>query len=481
MAHGEITTNRPVGRIRDVEGQIIAVVCDGQYRPPLRELLYLEENPSVRFEVYSYENDRVFRALLLSSVTSVFRGNRVLSSGQEITVPVGEEVLGRAMDLFGNPEDGRGPVQSRSWRSIHNNTTHTSPFDQMVTRELVETGIKAIDFFAPMLRGGKILLVGGAGVGKTVLMSEILQGLISGHSGVSIFAGIGERTREGHELWKWLDDRKLLEKVVMVLGNIHKNAAVRFRTAAAAARLAEYFRDESEKDVLFFMDNVFRFLQAGSELSTLASEIPSEFGYQPTLQSDIAQFEARLKSTGAHSVTSVQTMYVPADELSDPSIVAATPYVDSVVILNRSIAQEGRLPAVDVMRTRSGLISPTIIGEEHYSTVTETSDILHQYERLKRIVSIVGEDELSAENKIIYDRGQKILNYLTQPFFTAEVQTGRKGVFVKKEETVKDVRSILNGELDAVPNADLLYIGTLNDIRKKQIPSEYVQKETKEE
>jgi F-type H+/Na+-transporting ATPase subunit beta len=460
MAHQEITTHRPVGRVRDVQGQVVTAVCEGQYRPPLRELLFLERDASVRLEVYAYENDRVFRCLLLSSVRALQRGDRVLSSGQEITVPVGEEVLGRAMDLFGNPEDGRGPVASRSWRSIHNNEAQ-NPFDQLVTQELVETGIKAIDFFAPMLRGGKILLVGGAGVGKTVLMSEILQGLISHHKGISVFAGIGERTREGHELWKWLDDRKLLQKVVMVLGNIHKNAAVRFRTAWAAARLAEYFRDEAEQDVLFFMDNVFRFLQAGSELSTLAGEIPSEFGYQPTLQSEIARFEARLKSTEGHSVTAVQTMYVPADELTDPSIVAAIPYVDSVVILNRAIAQEGRLPAVDFSRTRSSLIDPDIIGVEHYAAVTESSDLLDRYEKLRRIVSIVGEDELSQENKVVYDRGQKILNYFTQPFFTAEVQTGRKGTFVSRDQAVHDVRSILDGNLDHVDNAALRYIGTI--------------------
>jgi len=461
MAHEEITTtHRPVGRVRDVQGQIVTAVCEGQYRPPLRELLFLERDPTVRLEVYAYQNERVLRCLLLSNVRTLARGDRVLSSGQEITVPVGREVLGRAMDLFGNPEDGRGAVASHSWRSIHNSEAQ-NPFDQMVTRELVETGIKAIDFFAPMLRGGKILLVGGAGVGKTVLMSEILQGLISNHKGVSIFAGIGERTREGHELWKWLDDKKLLQKVVMVLGNIHKNAAVRFRTAWAAGRLAEYFRDEEGEDVLFFMDNVFRFLQAGSELSTLAGEIPSEFGYQPTLQSEIAQFEARLKSTEKRSVTSIQTMYVPADELSDPSIVAAIPYIDSVVILNRKIAQEGRLPAVDVTRTRSGLLDPEIIGQEHYSAVTEASDILHQYERLKRIVSIVGEDELSQENKVVYDRGQKILNYLTQPFFTAEVQTGRSGAFVSRDRTVQDIRKILDGLLDGVDNRELLYIGEI--------------------
>jgi F-type H+-transporting ATPase subunit beta len=367
------------------------------------------------------------------------------------------------MDLFGNPEDGRGLIKARSWKSIHTKEKGAT-FDLLTKRELVDTGIKAIDFFTPMQRGGKLLLVGGAGVGKTVLMSEILQGLIGNHKGVSIFAGIGERTREGHELWEWLSKKGLLEKVVLVLGNIHKNAAVRFRTAWAATTLAEYFRDEEQQDILFFVDNVYRFLQAGSELSTLASEIPSEFGYQPTLQSEIAHFESRLKSTALHSVTSVQTMYLPADEISDPSIAVTIPHVDSTVILNRSIAQQGRLPAVDHVRSRSALIDAQIIGKEHYQAVTEAADLLLQHEKLSRIVAIVGQDELSSENRVVFDRGQKILNYLTQPFFTAEVQTGRKGVFVPRSKTVADVRKILAGGCDKVPASALLYIGSLDTL-----------------
>ncbi len=465
MAQQTNTTHRPVGRIRDLRGQVVTVVCDTPYRPPLRELLFAEDNPSIKLEAYAYENDRVLRCLLLASSTTLARGDRILSSGQEITIPIGEGVLGRAMDLFGNPEDGKGPIQAKSWRSIHSKTGRAS-FEETKKRNLVETGIKAIDFFAPMQEGGKILLVGGAGVGKTVLMSEILRGMISNHNGVSIFAGIGERTREGHELWKWLDDNKLLDKVSMLLGNIHKNAAVRFRTAWSATALAEYFRDEEKQDVLFFVDNVFRFLQAGSELSILAGEIPSEFGYQSTLQSEIASFESRLKSTDDNSVTSVQTMYLPADELSDPSIAVTVPHVDSIVILSRVIAQQGRLPAVDYTRSRSTLLDEAIIGTEHYKTVTEATEILHQHERLQRIVAIVGQDELSAENRVTFDRAQKILNYLTQPFYTAEVQTGRSGAFVKRSDTIKDIRRILDGKVDDIPAASLLYIGNIDTLKK---------------
>lgn len=463
MAHIEDITHHAVGRVRDLHGQVATVQCDTEYRPPLREMLYVERDPTIRLEVYAYENDRVLRCLLLSSVTSLMRGDRVNTTGEEITVPVGSEVLGRAMDLFGNPEDGKGPMQSKVWRSIHDHEQKKF-VDQRTKREIMETGIKAIDFFTPMQKGGKLLLVGGAGVGKTVLMSEILQGLISHHEGVSIFAGIGERTREGHELWEWLKKQGILDRVVLMLGNIHKNAAVRFRTAWAAATLAEYFRDEEKKDILFFVDNVYRFLQAGSELSTLAGEIPSEFGYQPTLQSEIALFESRLKSTEAHSITSVQTMYLPADEISDPSIAVTTPHVDSTVILNRTIAQQGRLPAVDYVRSRSALLESDIVGKEHYTAVTKANDLLLTHEKLSRIVAIVGKDELSNENQVLYDRGQKILNYLTQPFFAAEVQTGRKGVYVPREKTIADVLRILNGAVDSTPASALLYIGTLDSI-----------------
>jgi F-type H+-transporting ATPase subunit beta len=460
----ERTTYRPVGRVRDVRGQVATIICESSYRPPLREMLVAEHDSNVRLEAYAYENDRFLRCLLLSSYTELTRGMQILSTGQEITVPIGDGVLGRAMDLFGNAEDGKGPIPAKSWRSIHGKQTREA-FDQLVTRELIETGIKAIDFFTPMQKGGKLVLIGGAGVGKTVLMSEILRNLITHHAGVSIFAGIGERTREGHELWSWLDENKLLERTVLVLGNIHKNAAVRFRSAWSASALAEYFREEQKQDVLFFVDNVFRFLQAGSELSTLAGEIPSEFGYQPTLQTEIAQFESRLKSTKNGHVTSVQTMYLPADELSNPSIAVTIPHMDSIVILTRTIASSGRLPAIDPARSRSSLLTEAVVGNTHYRTVTEAQNLLSQYERLVRIVSIVGVDELSPENRLTFERGQKILNYLTQPFFSAETQTGRKGVFVPRETTVNDIRRIIDGGVDGTPAEALLYIGGLDELK----------------
>lgn len=456
---------RPVGRVREVRGQVVSIICDSEYRPPLRELLYIEGADAVRMEAYSYENDRLLRCLLLAQTQTVVRDARVMSTGQEILVPVGKNVLGRAIDLFGTPEDGAGMLQPNAWRSVH--TTAGGVLQVQIDRpiEIVDTGIKAIDFFAPVQKGGKLLLIGGAGVGKTVLLTEVLQSLLGAHGGVSVFAGIGERSREGHELWSWLQERKLLERVVMVLGAIHRNAAIRFRTAWAATTLAEYFRDEERQDVLFFIDNVYRFLQAGSELSTVAGEIPSEYGYQAKLQSDIAQFESRLQSTENASVTSVQTLYVPADELADPTISATLPHVDSVVVLDRSVAQAGRLPAVDFARSRSALLNPTTVGYEHYNAYTESSELLSEYMQLSRVVAIVGEDELSEEKRIRFRRGQMLLNYFTQPFFSVEVQTGRKGIRVSRKDTIEDVRGILSGKFDTISPERLRYIGATKDIR----------------
>jgi len=326
---------------------------------------------------------------------------------------------------------------------------------------VLETGIKTIDFFAPLLKGGKMALVGGAGVGKTTLQEEILRNVVYGGGGVSVFAGIGERIREGHALWRSLEEYKVLDRTALVFGHISKNAAVRFLTASTAAALVEYFRDEAEEDVLFFADNVFRFLQAGSELSTLLGEIPSEFGYQPTLQTEIAQFENRLYSTEKAYVTSVQTVYVPADEFGNPAIAATMPHMDASVVLSRDLTQEGRYPAVDPFQSMSTALDPDIVGSEHYEAVTQSIELMSQYKQLARIVSIVGSEELSLENQRRYGRAQKILNYMTQPFMTTEIETGRTGIAVKRENVVRDMRAILAGDLDNISADRFLYIGDL--------------------
>lgn len=455
------TQTLTVGRVRGVLGQIVRLDCDGGYRPALRELLTAKDDPAIRLEAYAYDDQHTLFCLLLSEVDQIERDLMIVSTGTQISVPVGEATLGRVIDLYGEPIDGGPALDVRETRTVYRH--HDISMGTTVVRphEVLETGIKTIDFFAPLLRGGKMALVGGAGVGKTTLQEEILRNVVYDGTGVSVFAGIGERIREGHALWQSLKEHDVLDRTALIFGHINKNAAVRTLTSASAATLVEYFRDEQKQDVLFFVDNVFRFLQAGSELSTLLSELPSEFGYQPTLQSEIAHFENRLYSTEDAYVTSVQTVYVPADEFGNPAVAATMPHMDAVVILSRELTYEGRYPAVDSFGSMSTALNPATVGEAHYKTATEAVEILNQYKQLARIVSIVGEEELSVVNQRRYSRAQKILNYMTQSFISTEVETGRPGVKVAREAAVDDVRAILAGELDHVPPERFLYVSDL--------------------
>ena len=451
-----------VGHVRRVSGQIAVLECGGDYRPKLQELLTASGKPDVRLEAHSYGDDRLLYCLLFSPADQLVRGMEIVSTRRRITVPVGPEVLGRAIDLYGEPIDGGGPLLAKNVRPLYPEDGAITSRELVAPGEIVETGVKMIDFFAPLQRGGKMALVGGAGVGKTFLETEVLRNIIHTYSFPSIFAGIGERVREGHHLRQTLIDQKVLDRVALVFGYVNKNAAVRFRTAAAAATLAEYFRDERGEDVLFFVDNVFRFLQAGNELSSLLEEIPSEFGYQPTLQSEIAQFENRLASTKRGTITTVQTVYVPEDEFANPAVAAALPHMDSIIILSRDIARAGRYPAIDPLRSASAAADPRVIGAEHHDTLVRAMSVLNQYDRLARIVAIVGEEELSRANQEIYKRAKLILNYMTQAFFTAEPETGRGGVATKRMRVVADVRTILSGELDAISPERLLYVPDLD-------------------
>ncbi len=456
-----------VGRIYGVRGQIVFVHCESDYSPALRELLSTEEDENIRLEVHSYRGHGILYCLLLSSQEGIRRNMRVVACGDTMRIPVGKAVLGRAIDLYGKPVDGGKLINREIERSIYGTTP---PSTLRITRKekgLLETGIKIIDFFTPLLRGGRLGLIGGAGVGKTTLMTEIIRNLNSGHKGVSVFAGIGERIREGHELWESLKATGTLSKTALIVAHINENAAVRFKIAGAAATIAEYFRDEEKMDVLFFADNIFRFVQAGSELSTLLEEIPSEFGYQSTLQSEIARFENRLVSSESGSISSVQTVYVPADQLTNPSVAASLPYFEAVVVLSRERSQQGRYPAIDLLNSKSSVLNSGILEESHYKALTATTELLNQYNRLARLVTIIGEGELSAQDRLVYERAMRLQNYMTQPFFTQETHTGRSGAFVKREDTIKDVEGILEGRFDATPPEKLLYIG---DTKSAQLP-----------
>jgi len=477
MAPGDEKTNsqqvpaehaRPVvGRVRRVMGQIAVVEYAGDYRPRLQEALTSREDPSVLMEAYAYGTDRMLYCLLFSRTEELPRDTLIVSLERSISLPVGEELLGRAIDFSGEVVDGGAPLTSQTTRSIYPSIENKTPGELARADQVLETGIKVIDFFAPLLRGGKMGLVGGAGVGKTSLQTEIMRNIIHTRNGVAVFAGIGERTREGYALWSTLKEQKVLDKAALVFGYVNKNAAVRFRTAAAAATVAEYFRDLPPKkeggsnDVLFFVDNVFRFLQAGSELSTLLGEIPSEFGYQPTLQSEVAQFENRLISTTQGSITSVQTVYVTADEFGNPAVVAMLPHMDTIVILSREVTERGRFPAVDPLKSSSNALNIQSVGEEHYRAVHEARALLAQYDKLARMVAVVGVEELSAQNQQMYRRAERLVNYMTQSFFTAEGESGRSGAFITRKDVVRDVLAILAGAADNVPAEKLLYIADL--------------------
>ena len=451
------------GHIAAIKGDIVEV--EFKDSPPARhELLTLVDDSDARLEVYSSIGYDTVVCISLSDSTRLYRGAKVQRLETGLEVPLGEELLGRVVDLFGNPIDGLGELRAAKKGSIYRDAPR---YDQVkVTREFLETGIKVVDFFTPMKRGGKIGLFGGSGVGKTVLLSELMHNIAVFHKGLSVFAGVGERIREGHELYETLADTKVLPHVALVFGQMNESAAVRFRVGFTAIALAEYFRDTLKKEVLFFIDNVYRFVQAGNELSTLLNSIPSEDGYQATLAGEIGVFQERLISTNEAAITSVQAIYVPADDLTDAGVQAIFPYFDSVVTLSRAVYQEGRHPSVDVLGSSSSLIDPSVLGLEHYEAVLEAEKLLKRYSYLQRIVSIVGEAELSIEDRILLHRAKKLLNYMTQDLFVTADQSGRIGKYVKREKTVTDVRAILAGSLDEVSEDTLLYIGDLSELMK---------------
>lgn len=453
------------GKVIAVRGNV-AEVEFLDHSPMIREILVLENDPQVRLQVYSSSGKGRFYCFVLSGSEKMAREMVVVASGEVLMIPVGENTLGRVIDIFGNAVDGLGEVVSNrrpAWRD-------DIKYEDIEAQETIwETGIKAIDLFAPLIRGGKVGLFGGAGVGKTVLLTEILHNVLmlgqkQDHKRVSVFAGVGERTREGQELHQELKERGILPNVSLVFGPMGENASVRFLTGLAGVTQVEEFRDVLGKDVLFFIDNVFRFAQAGNELATLMNTIPSEDGYQATLSSEMAGFHERLISTKKGAVSTIEAIYIPSDDFLDHAIQSIFPYLDSVVTLSRQVYQEGRLPAIDILASGSTVINPEIVGQLHYDTIIMSQGMLKKAESLERMVSLVGESELSPENQLLYRRVKKLKNFMTQNFFVTEDQTGKPGKYVPLATTVQDVSDILNGKYDQVAEDKFLYIGSAKEI-----------------
>lgn len=448
------------GIIRSVNGQIAEVEILSQEMPFPLEILTSEDDPSVKLEVHN-QNRNLVSCLILSNPLALYRGLKIVGTGSDLKIPVSKELLGQIINLYGQSLDHNTPFKADSSMSIYSKSPSINILKS--PHQILETGIKAIDFVTPILKGGKVGFIGGAGVGKTILVTEMMHNITLNGKAVSIFAGVGERIREGQELYKRLGDTKVLPETVVILGQMNENAAVRYKVALAAVTIAEYFRDVQKQDVLFFIDNMFRFLQAGNEVSTLLGMIPSDQGYQPTLQTEASSVEDRLISTENGSITAIEAVYAPADEATDPAVTTIMSFLDTSIVLSRSIAQQGIYPPIDLFSSSSSVTNKTILGEKHFEALTDFQRMMDNYNRLSHIVAIVGESELSTENRILYNRTKKVINYLTQPFFMVESQTGRKGVYVPLADTIQDISTILSGSLDEVPVEKFLYIGTLKD------------------
>ncbi|MEK7502664.1 MAG: F0F1 ATP synthase subunit beta [Patescibacteria group bacterium] len=476
------------GKIIGVRGQIVEVEF-AQNPPNLHDLLILEDDKTTKMEVIISSGPSTFYSLCFSKTTGIYRGARVINTKEPITIPVGEGVLGRVMDIFGGDLDGLGEIKCSERQPIYG--SYPSYEDISTHQEILETGIKAIDFFSPIVKGGKIGLFGGAGVGKTLLLTEIIHNVIvlkkdgglptrldsaerAGKTGknVSVFAGVGERTREGHELHQTLSEQKVLPSVSLVFGPMGENPAIRFLTAFTAATIAEYFRDVLKKDVLFFIDNVFRFAQAGNELAVLMNTIPSEDGYQATLASEMGSFHERLVSTKGNAISTIEAIYVPNDDILDQGVQSIFPFLDSTVILSRAAYQGGFLPAIDLLSSASANLNPELVGELHNEVAPRAQNLLKEVVEFERIVSLVGEAELSTEDRLKYRRSSKLKNYMTQSFYVVQNQTGRPGVYVPRLTTVSDVNDIISGKYDEIPEEKFMFIGSAKELLNGQQKSD---------
>jgi len=424
-----------------------------------------EDGSKLILEVQRHLGDDQVRCVSMDSTDGLKRGVPAYDTGQPIAVPVGPEVLGRLMNVTGEMIDGMGPVETERRSPIHRSAPE---FEELETEaKMLETGIKVIDLIQPFSRGGKIGLFGGAGVGKTVVVTELIHNIATEHEGYSVFAGVGERTREGNDLWHEMNESGVIKMTSLVFGQMNEPPGARMRVGLTGLTVAEHFRDEMGQDVLLFIDNIFRFTLAGSEVSALLGRMPSAVGYQPTLATEMGELQERITSTKSGSITSVQAIYVPADDYTDPAVVTAFGHLDAVTRLERSIVEQARYPAVDPLASTSRILEPDIVGEEHYQTARDVQEILQRYEELKDIIAILGVDELSDEDKLIVSRARRLEMFLTQPFFTAEQFTNIPGKYVRLEDTIKGFQMIVNGECDDLPEQALYLVGSMEEAFEK--------------
>ncbi len=459
------------GKITQVLGAVVDVQFEGELPNILNALHTKNDGRLLVLEVAQHLGESSVRTIAMDSTEGLQRGGEVTDTGEAINVPVGPETLGRIMNVIGDPIDDRGPIKTKQTAPIHAQAPEF--IDQSTETEILSTGIKVVDLVCPYAKGGKIGLFGGAGVGKTVIIMELINNIAKGHGGYSVFAGVGERTREGNDLYHEMIESGVIDlegdgsKAALVYGQMNEPPGARMRVGLTGLAQAEYFRDQEGQDVLLFMDNIFRFTQAGSEVSVLLGRIPSAVGYQPTLATDMGNLQERITSTNKGSITSVQAVYVPADDLTDPAPATSFSHLDATTVLSRQIAELGIYPAVDPLDSTSRILDPRIIGDEHYNVATEVQRVLQTYKSLQDIIAILGMDELSEEDKLTVSRARKIQRFMSQPFFVAEIFTGSPGVLVSLEDTIKGFKGIIDGEYDHLPEAAFYMVGTIDEVIEK--------------
>ena len=454
------------GKIVQVSGPVVDVEFEGSYLPAIKDALYvIQDGKKKTMEVSQHIGNNVVRCIMLAASEGLCKDMEVTATGSGISVPVGEKTLGRLFNVLGDTLDNGEKLDEEEHWCIHRNPPTFA--EQSPVVEMLQTGIKVIDLLAPYAKGGKIGLFGGAGVGKTVLIQELIRNIAAESGGYSIFTGVGERSREGNDLWTEMKESGVIDKTALVFGQMNEPPGARMRVAETGLTMAEYFRDVKKQDVLLFIDNIFRFVQAGSEVSALLGRMPSAVGYQPTLATALGELQERIASTTRGSITSVQAVYVPADDLTDPAPATTFSHLDATTVLSRKIVEQGIYPAVDPLESTSRILEPDVVGEEHYNVARRVQEVLQKYKELQDIIAILGMEELSEDDKLTVYRARKIQRFLSQPFHVAENFTGTPGKYVPVEDTVKGFKAILDGEMDEYPEAAFFNVGTIEDVKAK--------------